>query len=91
MNPTSERSPGAKLGLAIVIAILLSVPLFSIWLLVYDRQQESNQAKMSIAQGYGGPQAMAGPLLVIPYRKTVGETVNEGNKPVVRTSQIWES
>ncbi len=90
MNPTSERSPGAKLSLVIVIGILLSVPLFSIWLLVYDRQQESNQAKTSIAQGYGGPQAMAGPLLVIPYRKTIRETVNEGNRPVVRTSQAWE-
>lgn len=90
MNPTSERSPGAKLSLAIVVAILLSVPLFSIWLLVYDRQQESNQAKMSIAQGFGGPQTITGPLLVIPYRKTVTETVNEGTKRVVRSSQVWE-
>jgi inner membrane protein len=90
MNPTSNRSPGAKLGLAIVIGILLSIPLFSIWLLVYDRQQESNQAKTSIAQGYGGPQTIAGPLLVIPYRKTISETVNEGNRPVVRSSQVWE-
>ncbi len=90
MNSTSERSPGSKLTLAILIGILLSVPLFSIWLLVYDRQQESNQAKTSIAQGYGGPQTIAGPLLVIPYRKTMRETVNEGAKSVVRTSQVWE-
>jgi inner membrane protein len=90
MNPTSERSPGAKLTLAILIGLLLSIPLFSIWLLVYDRQQESNKAKTSIAQGYGGPQSMAGPLLMIPYRKTVSETVNEGSRRVVRTSQVWE-
>jgi inner membrane protein len=87
---SAERSPGGKLGLAIAIAALLVVPLFSVWLLVYDRQQESHTAKASIAEGWGGPQTIAGPLLVIPYRTTVSETVNEGGKPVVRSRQVWQ-
>jgi len=87
---SADRSPGAKLGLAILIGVLLAVPLFSVWLLVYDRQQQSSQAKAGIAEGWGGPQTIAGPLLVIPYRATLTETVTEGNRPVVRSRQVWQ-
>jgi inner membrane protein len=87
---STERSPGAKLLLAILIGVLLSIPLFSVWLMVYDRQQQSETARASIAEGWGGPQQVAGPLLVIPYRATVTETVTEGNRPVVRSRQVWQ-
>lgn len=87
---SAERSPGAKLGFAMLIGLLLSIPLFSVWLMVYDRQQQSNEARASIAEGWGGPQLVAGPLLVIPYRATVTETVTEGNRPVVRSRQVWQ-
>ena len=70
----SVRSPSAKLGLAILIGFLLSIPLFSIWLMVYDREQQSAEAKAGIAEGWGGPQTIAGPLLVIPYRANVTDT-----------------
>ena len=33
-----ERTPGFKLLLAILVGLALSIPLFSVWLLVYDRQ-----------------------------------------------------
>ena len=33
-----DRSPGAKLLLAILVAAMLSVPLFMVWMLVYDRE-----------------------------------------------------
>ncbi|MDT9597932.1 cell envelope integrity protein CreD [Sphingosinicella rhizophila] len=87
---TGERSPGQKLAFAILIGLLLAVPLFSVWLINYDRQQQSNFAKASIAEGWGGPQVMAGPLLVIPYRTTITETVEEANRPVVRSRQVWQ-
>ena len=87
---SAERSPGAKLGLAILVGILLSIPLFSVWLLVYDRQQQSEVARASIAEGWGGPQLVAGPLLVIPYRATITETMTEANRPVVRSRQVWQ-
>ena len=87
---SAERSPGAKLGLAILVGILLSIPLFSVWLLVYDRQQQSEVARASIAEGWGGLQLVAGPLLVIPYRATITETVTEANRPVVRSRQVWQ-
>jgi len=47
------RSPGFKLALAIVIAMILTIPLFSIWLLVYDRQTQSEEATASITSGWG--------------------------------------
>ena len=86
---SAERSPGAKLGLAILVGIVLAVPLFAVWMLVYDRQMQSQTAQASIAEGWGGPQTLAGPLLVIPYRATVSETVTEANRPVVRSRQVW--
>jgi len=87
---STERSPGAKLGFAILIGLLLSIPLFCVWLMVYDRQSQSETARASIAEGWGGPQLVAGPLLVIPYRATVTETVEEGGRPVVRSRQVWQ-
>ena len=86
---TAERSPGAKLGLALLVGFLLSFPLFIVWLLVYDRQQQSEYAQASIAEGWGGPQTISGPLLVIPYRVTATENVIENNRPVTRTRTTW--
>ena len=86
----ADRSPAAKLGLALLIGFLLSFPLFTVWLLVYDRQQQSEAAQASIAEGWGGPQTMSGPLLVIPYRSSTSETVTENNREVVRTNQVWK-
>jgi inner membrane protein len=83
-----ERTPGFKLLLTILIALALTIPLFSVWLLVYDRQTQSNEATESITAGWGGPQAMTGPVLVIPYRATATETVIENGKSVTRTNQV---
>ncbi len=89
MSALSDRSPGFKLGMAIFIGFLLSFPLFTVWLLVYDRQQQFEYAQASIAEGWGGPQVLSGPLLVIPYRSTTTETVTEGNQQVTRTREVW--
>ncbi|MBA2635696.1 MAG: inner membrane CreD family protein, partial [Sphingomonas sp.] len=61
-----ERTPGFKLLLTILVGVALAIPLFSVWLLVYDRQSQSEQAAASITEGWGGPQAVSGPVLVIP-------------------------
>ena len=79
-KPSGERTPGSKLLLAILIGPALAIPLFSVWLIVCDRQSQSEQATASITEGWGGPQAMSGPLLVIPYRATATETVIENGQ-----------
>ena len=84
-----QRSPGRKLLLAILIGMALAIPLFSVWLLVYDRQSQSDEAQTSITEGWGGPQAISGPVLVIPYRTTTTETsLGTGNATVSRTREV---
>ncbi|WP_037552398.1 cell envelope integrity protein CreD [Sphingomonas sp. URHD0057] len=88
MRFDSERTPGFKLFLTVVVGLVLTIPLFSVWLLVYDRQTQSEEAARSITAGWGGPQAMSGPVLVIPYRATATETVVENGKSVTRSNQV---
>jgi inner membrane protein len=85
-----DRSPGSKLVLAIVVAVLLSLPLFMVWMLVYDREQQSEFARTGITEGWSRPQVMNGPLLVIPYRADVVDTVTENGRQVTRTRQVWQ-
>ena len=83
-----ERTPGFKLLLTILVGAALAIPLFSVWLLVYDRQTQSEQATASITEGWGGPQAISGPVLVIPYRATAQETVIESGQSVTRSREV---
>jgi inner membrane protein len=84
-----QKSPGRKLLLAILIGVALAIPLFSVWLLVYDRQSQSDEARSSITEGWGGPQAISGPVLVIPYRSIATETsVGSNNATVNRTREV---
>ncbi len=85
----TDRSPGVKMALAIIVAALLSIPLFTIYLLVYDRQNQSQTAQTSIAEGWGNAQTIAGPTLAIPYQTEHTETVTENGKPVSKTSTVW--
>ncbi len=91
LNPESrERTPAGKLLLVLLVGFLLSIPLFSIYLLNWDRQNQSNTARSSIVQGWGGPQTIAGPVLVIPYLGKDTSTVEEGGKQVTRTTSVWK-
>jgi inner membrane protein len=84
-----ERTPGAKFVWAGLIGLILAIPLFSVYLLVYDRQSQSEVARASIAQGWGGPQTIAGPFLVIPFLDQATETVVEGGRQVTRSRDVW--
>ncbi len=82
---TSERSPGFKLFLAGIIGLALIIPLMMVYALVWDRQEQSATAQNSIAAGWGGPQVIVGPGLVIPYTANSVETVEENGKQSTRT------
>ncbi|HVI04733.1 MAG TPA: inner membrane CreD family protein, partial [Sphingomicrobium sp.] len=84
----NERTPGFKLALAIFVGLVLTIPLFSVWLLVYDRKTQSTEATASITQGWGGPQSISGPVLTIPYRTTATETVVQNGQSITRTNQV---
>ena len=84
------RSPGFKLFLAGLVAAVLIVPLMMVYLLVYDRENQSEQAQAAITAGWGGAQVATGPVLVIPYmsESTTSEIVNgQRQERTVRTRQ----
>ena len=83
-----ERSPGRKFLMVILMGVLISIPLFTVWLLNYDRQSQSETAQRSIVSGWGGQQVFAGPKLVLPYRARVTESVEENGKTVTRTNIV---
>jgi inner membrane protein len=84
----SDRTPAFKLFLAIIVGLVLTIPLFSIYLLNYDRQSQSREATESITAGWGGPQSMTGPVLIIPYRATATETVIQNGQSVTRSNPV---
>lgn len=88
MTATDESSPGKKLGWTILIGLLLSIPLFSVWLLVYDRESQARTARESITQGWGDAQVLSGPVLAIPYRAQATETVAENGQSVTRSREV---
>jgi len=88
MTIDGERTPAFKLLLAILVAAALAIPIFMVWFLVYDRQNQAQQATASITEGWGGPQAVSGPVLVIPYRATASDTVIENGRSVTRTRDV---
>ncbi|MBK6706417.1 MAG: cell envelope integrity protein CreD [Sphingomonadales bacterium] len=85
---TTERSPGWKLFFAGLVALILVVPLVMVYALAWDRQEQANTAQDSIAAGWGGPQVIVGPVLVIPYTANSVETVDQNGRQTTRTVQV---
>ena len=85
---STDQSPGRKLAWTILIGLLLALPLFSVWFLVYDRQSQSHEAGRSITAGWGDRQVFSGPTLVIPYRAQATETVVENGQSVTRSREV---
>ncbi|AKM10471.1 cell envelope integrity protein CreD [Croceicoccus naphthovorans] len=83
-----QRSPGIKLLFAVLVAAALAVPLFMVYALVWDRQEQSNTARATITQGWGGAQVVTGPVLVVPYAVNVTETEVVDNKRVDKVRRV---
>lgn len=83
-----QRSPGFKLLLCVVVGLVLTIPLFATYALVWDRQSQSNTARAAIAQGWGGAQTVIGPVVVIPYTREEVETVTENGRQSSRTITV---
>jgi inner membrane protein len=83
-----ERSPGIKLLFACIIGLTLVIPLVMVYALVWDRQSQSQTAQDAINAGWGGPQVLAGPVVVVPFKTT--ETQNETGADGKTTSRTVE-
>ena len=60
-----------KLFLVLGMTLAILVPLLLIRGVIHDRQGYRAEAVADIARSYGGAQAFAGPVLVVPYTETV--------------------
>ena len=78
----NEPSPTAKLLRAVGVAALLSIGIFITWLMISDRRSQSNEARTSIAEGWGGPQVIAGPELSIPFRVTTAGATDANGRQI---------
>ena len=76
-------SPAFKLALIAVLVLMLAIPLFSVWALVAERENRSHEVGNEVARSWGGPQAVVGPFLIVPYTTTV--RVEAGGKQVEQT------
>ena len=77
-----------KLLFALLVAGALAVPLMMVYALVWDRQDQSNVARQTITQGWGGAQVVTGPVLVIPYQETVSENTVVDGKQTTKVSVV---
>ena len=83
-----ERSPGMKLLFTVLVGAALIVPLVFVYALVNDRQGQSRVAQDSITAGWGGPQIVAGPVAVVPFKTTQIQNEEVGGKTVSRTIEV---
>lgn len=72
-----ERSLGLKLGAIVVLVTLLLVGLMWIGSIVTERQARRDGVVRDIGQSSSLAQNLAGPILVVPYEKTVQEWVHD--------------
>ncbi len=87
-EPRKERSPGMKLLFVALIGAVLTIPLLLIYALVYDRQDQSQTAQTAINAGWGGPQVVAGPVIVVPFRTTQTQTEEVNGKQITRAVEV---
>lgn len=87
-SPQRERSPGIKLLFAGMIGFALMIPLMLVYALVYDRKDQSQTAQAAINSGWGGPQVIAGPVVVVPFETTEVQNEVVDGKTVSRTVQV---
>lgn len=84
----AARSPGMKLLFAALVALALIVPLMLVYALVWDRQSQSQTAQDAINAGWGGPQIIAGPVIVVPFRTTQVQDEQVNGQTISRTVEV---
>jgi|SRR5579859_4029374 len=68
-----ERNLAFKLGAIGLLVALLMLALSSIGRLVAERQARRDAVIQDVARSSSGAQQLAGPILIVPYEKTVRE------------------
>ena len=83
-----RRSLGLKFLLVCLLAVLMSIPAFAVFGLVFERTSRAQSVVQEVGDRFGGEQTLIGPVLVAPYRAVVSSTDNEG-KPTQQIVTGW--
>src|SRR5262245_20269641 len=82
LNPISGLIPRGSLGLKLLLVCLLvlimGIPLLVVGASVADREGRAREVTAQIGAAAGGAQVVGGPMLLVPYQRTVDYTDNEG-------------
>jgi inner membrane protein len=76
-----------RCGAILLVIVLLLVPLVRINGLIRERQAARDAVVQDIARSAAGPQTLTGPLLVVPYTRTVHETQLDAARVPVTVSR----
>ena len=90
MTDDTEHKPksvGTRLLTAFLLTVVMSLPLLAVYALISGRQSQSQFARTSIVEGWGGPQTIAGPFLRIPYVEPVQSTTMVNGQAVTNVTQ----
>ena len=68
-----RRSLGLKLLLVCLLAFLMSIPALFVFGLLMDRTNRAETVATEVGGLMGGPQTFLGPVIAVPYTRTVGE------------------
>jgi inner membrane protein len=81
-NPISSLIPRGSLGLKLLLVCLLvlvmGIPLLVVGGLVAEREGRARQVTAEIGGAAGGAQVVGGPMLLVPYQRTVEVTDDQG-------------
>ena len=88
IKPRREYSPGMRLLFVALVGALLALPLMLVYALVYDRQDQAQTAQGQINAGWGGPQVVSGPVVVVPFRTTQTQNEEVDGKRTTRVVEV---
>ncbi|ANP45966.1 cell envelope integrity protein CreD [Candidatus Viadribacter manganicus] len=81
-NPISGLIPRGSLGLKLLLICLLvlvmGVPLLVVGGLVSERENRARQVTAELGAAAGGSQVLGGPMLIVPYTRSVEVTDDQG-------------
>jgi inner membrane protein len=66
-----KRSVMLRMIIIGVLSLLLLIPSFLVMGLMYDRKETRDRAIADVSEKWGGAQTFAGPVLTIPFKRTV--------------------
>jgi inner membrane protein len=80
--------PLLKIGAILFLTLLLMLPMGHIRGLIRERQQLRDQVLMEVARSDAHAQTLTGPILVVPYARTVrSQQLDRDNQPVTVTRE----